>query len=46
MNSELGRDPFDASDSELVLPPDLLEQLHFISPLHPGLLHLLQDAPV
>jgi hypothetical protein len=46
MNSELGRDSFDASDSEFVLPADLLEQFHLRSPLHPGLLLHLQDALV
>src|SRR5580658_1918126 len=35
MNSKFGRDSLDASDSELVLPADSLEQLHLRSPLHP-----------
>src|SRR6266436_8768069 len=44
MNSELGCNSLDASDSELVLPANLLEQLHLRSPLHPGLLPHQQDA--
>src|SRR5579863_2455066 len=46
MNSELGRDSFDASESEFVLPADPLEQFHLRSALHPGLLPHQQDAPV
>src|SRR5271165_3173334 len=46
MNSEPGRDSLDASDPELVLPANLLEQLHLSSPLHPGLLPHQQDASV
>jgi hypothetical protein len=46
MHSKLGRNSFDASDSELVFPANLLEQLTFGSPLHPGLLPHQQDAPV
>ena len=45
-HAKLSRDSLDASDSELVLPANPLEQLHLRSPLHPGLLPLMHDAPV
>jgi hypothetical protein len=34
INPQLPGDPLDGSDSELLLPPYLLEQLHLRSPLH------------
>src|SRR5215831_20758937 len=36
MHFKLGRYALDGPNPELVLPPDLLEQLHLRSPLHPG----------
>src|SRR5215472_8468448 len=36
MHFKLRRYALDGPDPELVLPPDLLEQLHLRSPLHPG----------